>query len=545
MAGLSPSPSKPGLHPRLPDRLPPRPADGTGAGSYFETATPLKGLLLQRGSADTREFPPYTAGPRPIRSSGRLCGVIALGLGVTAASQLVAYSARLSPALAALCSLPIAFMLSIGAGYALLVEPMRAVSCRLARLHADARARELQHQQLLSERDSALRERTQALIECTNLLHRAYHDPLPPDRRLGQVERELLAGQLVGPVAHDLNNLLATVLGCLELMDRRADDPIRLGALTSRSMQAIERAATLSSSVAQFARRQSRPPALTDLNALVAGLRPLIASTFGRRARLVVELAPDLLPVPGEPTQLEIALVATCIALRGALDAAQIRLTTHAATNSASAPSLVSEAPRICLAISSESASLADTDLTLARRAAAAAGAIVTIECDDTNEGPYRMRVLLCVLPRSVVAPLSVVLVDDDFGARQVTRGMLTELGCTVAEEPGWKEAIESAARTGSNADIIILDDGAATPADLEFARTAREDGMDVPIIVTPAHRSCESPLVPYHLISDAVLPKPFSLSGLRQTLAAVLRDDLGRAKFSPVPGFGADGVTR
>ncbi len=128
-----------------------------------------------------------------------------------------------------------------------------------------------------------------------------------------------IAGQLAGAVAHDLNNLLATVLGCLELMERRLDDPERLKALIKRSSDAVERAAGLTSRLAQFARRQPRPRSLTDVSTVVADLTPLMVSALGRRVRVSTELSLAPEPVQIDPVGLEATILAICLAMRAAI----------------------------------------------------------------------------------------------------------------------------------------------------------------------------------------------------------------------------------
>jgi signal transduction histidine kinase len=72
------------------------------------------------------------------------------------------------------------------------------------------------------------------------------------DAALHQERRLLAVGQLAGGVAHDFNNMLATIMGCLELMERRLDqgreaDDTRLRRLIERATDAVQRGAQLTS----------------------------------------------------------------------------------------------------------------------------------------------------------------------------------------------------------------------------------------------------------------------------------------------------------
>jgi signal transduction histidine kinase len=131
--------------------------------------------------------------------------------------------------------------------------------------------------------------------------------------------RQQMAGHLAGTVAHDLNNLFATILGCLELMERRVEDPDRLRVLIKRSSDAVERAASLTSRLAQFAQRQEQPKTLADINTLIADLMPLIASALGRRIRVSAETSSTPAPAHVDLAGLEATLLALCMAARAAL----------------------------------------------------------------------------------------------------------------------------------------------------------------------------------------------------------------------------------
>ena len=71
----------------------------------------------------------------------------------------------------------------------------------------------------------------------------------------------------------------------------------------------IERARQLTSQLLAFARRQPLVPEPTDLNALVSGMRDLIAQSLREDIELVLELAPDLWTTRVDPAQLRVALI--------------------------------------------------------------------------------------------------------------------------------------------------------------------------------------------------------------------------------------------
>ncbi len=194
------------------------------------------------------------------------------------------------------------------------------------------------------------------------------HEDLSACPADASASRQQIAGQLAGGVAHDLNNLLATILGCLELMERRLGDPERLKALIKRSSDAVDRAASLTSRLAQVARRQPQPPLPTDINALVADLTPLVASTLGKRIRLFTELSPAPAFAQVDPAGLEMTLLAICLAARTAIpETGQISVITQ-----------VSEAS-LTVSVTATGPGLSHLGLDQARCIAAAAGVALQV----------------------------------------------------------------------------------------------------------------------------------------------------------------------
>ena len=189
------------------------------------------------------------------------------------------------------------------------------------------------------------------------------HESLSDRLADASISRQQMAGQLASAVAHDLNNLFATILGCLELMERRIDDPDRLRVLIKRSSDAVEKAASLTSKLAQFTRRQQQPGELLDINVLVADLIPLIGSALGRRIRVFAETS--LVPASAqvEPAGLEATLLALCMAARAALPETGYVMLAPQVSEAGVAVSVAVSGPR-----------LNELDLAQAHRVALAAG---------------------------------------------------------------------------------------------------------------------------------------------------------------------------
>ncbi|RYF29695.1 MAG: response regulator, partial [Comamonadaceae bacterium] len=133
-----------------------------------------------------------------------------------------------------------------------------------------------------------------------------------------QVQKMEAIGRLTGGIAHDFNNLLHVVNMNLDLVSRVAKDDKVLG-IAARAKGAVGRGAKLTGQLLSFARNQSLLPRLTDVNALLDGLRELVAVSVG--PSITVEIAPSHEPAWAmlDANQLEMAILNLAVNARDAM----------------------------------------------------------------------------------------------------------------------------------------------------------------------------------------------------------------------------------
>jgi two-component system NtrC family sensor kinase len=135
---------------------------------------------------------------------------------------------------------------------------------------------------------------------------------------LRQAQRLESVGRLTGGVAHDFNNLLTIVMGSIETMMARAEDPSRVRRLGANALQAARRGSDITHKLLAFARRQLVRPERVDLNRLLREFKPLLDHGAGDAVVVTLDLADG--PTVGwiDPGQFEAVVLNLVINARDA-----------------------------------------------------------------------------------------------------------------------------------------------------------------------------------------------------------------------------------
>lgn len=138
---------------------------------------------------------------------------------------------------------------------------------------------------------------------------------------LFQSQKMDAVGQLTGGLAHDFNNMLAGVVGGLELLRRR----IEAGKFNETqkyldaAMTSANRAAALTARLLAFGRRQALDVRPVDVNRVIASMSDLLRRTMGERITISVDAPVDSLMAMTDEHQLESALLNLAINARDAM----------------------------------------------------------------------------------------------------------------------------------------------------------------------------------------------------------------------------------
>jgi PAS domain S-box-containing protein len=112
-------------------------------------------------------------------------------------------------------------------------------------------------------------------------------------------------GRLAGGIAHDLNNMLAAILGFGDLLARSLEPDDPRAADVEQITQAATRSAGLTRQLLAFARREMTQPRALDVNGVVRHVQALLPPILGENIELELRLSPEVGTVLADARQVE------------------------------------------------------------------------------------------------------------------------------------------------------------------------------------------------------------------------------------------------
>ena len=433
-----------------------------------------------------------------------------------------------------------------------LVSAVRtALRGRQRQYEARERIEEIRRAEATLERRVA--ERTAELEAANRQLASQIGEREKVESALRQAQRLEAVGQLTSGVAHDFNNLLTVILGNVEQMRKHADDPVLKRRLAMMS-EASHRGARLTAQMLAFSRQQKLEPRPVDLNDTVLSMRDLLQSTIGGSVQITPpQLAEDLWPAMIDPTQIELVILNLAINARDAMEVGgslTIR-TANATLGEPDAPEAPPPGEYVLVSVSDTGSGMTDEvraralepffttkevgkgsglGLSQVFGLAKQSGGGLGIE---TEVG--RGTTIKVFLPRAHQAPahqvadggtapaapegdLIVLVVDDDDAVREVTAGLLVDLGYNVMEAGSGGAALELIERHQISA--VVLDFAMPGMNGADLARELRARRPRVPILFATGYADAEALMG----VSDhQIVHKPFVQAELARKLSRSL----------------------
>ena len=155
-------------------------------------------------------------------------------------------------------------------------------------------------------RDLTERKKTQEQLEATR-------------EQMFQSQKMEAIGQLTGGVAHDFNNILAAVIGSINLARKRAEAGQDITEFLDNALRAAARGATLTQRMLAFARKQELQLQAVDMLGCVRDMARLLDRTIGPQVAIETLFPLALPPVLADRAQLELAIMNLVVNARDAM----------------------------------------------------------------------------------------------------------------------------------------------------------------------------------------------------------------------------------
>jgi PAS domain S-box-containing protein len=139
------------------------------------------------------------------------------------------------------------------------------------------------------------------------------------ESQLRQSQKMEAVGRLAGGVAHDFNNLLTVILGYTELLLSRLNAEDQSHRPVALIDSAGRRAASVTSQLLAFSRKQILKPEVLQLNDLITDMEKMLRPLLGESIQLVTSLSPAIWPMEADPGQIEQVLMNLIINARDAM----------------------------------------------------------------------------------------------------------------------------------------------------------------------------------------------------------------------------------
>jgi two-component system, cell cycle sensor histidine kinase and response regulator CckA len=359
-------------------------------------------------------------------------------------------------------------------------------------------------------------------------------------------------GLLVGEVAHDLNNLLAIVLGHAEMAldeGRRGISPEkRLGDIR----EATQNAAALCKSLLAHAGRSTPVSTLIDLNTFVPQLQHLLRIIVPRESRLECHVESGLPLWQGDPSQLRQILMNLVINAAEALgdQPGTIRMDLSGLAHGSSAP-------QVCIRVHDTGCGIEPTTLrnlftpffstkaggrglglTAVQTLVQELGGTIKAESVVGQGTTFTILLPLVTDPHATLPPVAapqevpaiwegqatILFADDEPDLRMLGVNMLERPGVRVLTATDGREAVQLYEQCRDEIDLVFLDVIMPKMNGCEAMKHIRRINPEARVVVISGHSDRELDQRWNGTRPDEVLMKPFTAEQLRTTTFRYLR---------------------
>ncbi len=395
-----------------------------------------------------------------------------------------------------------------------------------------------------------LADRAEALSQANVLLNEQIEERAKAEDQLRQSQKMQALGQLTGGIAHDFNNQLTVIQGSADMLTRPELAEEKRIRFAQAIVQASTNAASLTSQLLAFARRQPLKPERLDLNQLVRDMDDLLDRTMGERVKIVTELSPVPCRVEVDRAQLQSAILNIASNARDAMAATGRKGGTltfrtrdlgidhsgkhHVAleisdSGGGMAPEVMD---RIFEPFFTTKGTGQGTGLGLSQvygfasqsggevRAASepGKGTIITLVLPSVDAAATQIAEA-AEMDSAAQPPATILVVEDNQDVAVFAETLLTELGHRVTRAATGEEALEIARKR--RFDIVLSDVVMPGMGGLKLAEVLRREQPDLPVVLATGY---SQDIVEGGSGGRPVILKPYRLATLSEALADAMR---------------------
>lgn len=370
------------------------------------------------------------------------------------------------------------------------------------------------------------------------------------EERMREAQKMAALGRLTAGVAHDFNNVLATIMGSAELLERQLSSDPGVARKLAAILHGAQRGADLVRQLLAFSRKQPLVPMAVEPNNVVRGMSELLRSTLGGAVRVETKLAARW-PALVDPVQFEHVILNLAINARDAMPGGGL-LTIATADVGLGAPlesAGVAAGDYVVVSVTDTGSGMAPDvqrqalepffttkppgrgsglGLSQVYGVASQSGGGVRIDSalgHGTTVSVYLPRATGAPEPLAQDAPRempsergTVLLVEDEPAVRETVAGMLTTIGFTTlvaADGPAALRIMDA----GHSFDVLLTDVVMPGMDGIQLAELVRARRPSTPVVLVTGYGDDQR-------VSGErwVLTKPFLASRLGETLRSALR---------------------
>jgi PAS domain S-box-containing protein len=371
-------------------------------------------------------------------------------------------------------------------------------------------------------------------------------------------------GRVAGGIAHDFNNLLTVINGYGDLVLSRVNPRDPLYSPLTQMRKAGQRAAELTSQLLAFGRKQVLQMQTVDLNRLIEEDRELFARLLGHDVDFDCRLAADLRAVEVDPAQMHQVILSLVMNSRDAMPEGG-RLTISTRNLRLDSPSgALAPGEYVELAIEDTGCGISPAikerifepffttkgpgkgtglGLSTAYGVVKQSGGEIIVDSEVDQGACFRVILPAKMLPSvpestKVEAPgvvggtETILLVEDNPSVRQFVRTALENLGYTVIEAAGAREALELLTTQRLPIHLLVADVVMPVMKGPELVSRLRQHYPRLPVLYISGYS--DDSLVQQDISRNgaAFLQKPFSTQQIAATVKKLLSSSPSRSRI-------------